>query len=178
MLKAFLILTIPICAIVGALSPAAEVAFLELHSADGRPVQLEPGGRFGHVAIRYRGQWLHAHPHCGVELTDSLEEYGDQVVVIKNEARPEPTDEQVLIWLGKPFDRTYRWDNPIATYCTRLVAELLGVKPTPMLFSSELWQNHFMRTVGTPGLSPDELYRALLEQDFHVQPNCETELAR
>src|SRR6185437_157550 len=74
---------------------ASDVAFLEYYLPDGRPVQLEPGGRFMHTAIRYRGHWLHAHPHRGVELIDDLFEYGHAVQILHNPDIPEPTPEQV-----------------------------------------------------------------------------------
>src|SRR5690349_15065403 len=112
---------------------AAEVAFLE-ERLGGHLVQLEPNGRFFHVAIRYGDKWFHAHPHGGVTLIDDLDRYGDQIVVLRNDSVPGPTPAQVRRWLGKGFDTDFSWNNPYGTYCSRLVAEILGVPPQPMEF--------------------------------------------
>lgn len=152
---------------------SAEVAFIEVLQ-DGKPVQLEPGGRFYHVAIRYQGQWLQAHPHGGVTLVKDIRPYGDRFLIMENSEVPEPGPAQVARWLGKPFDFSYTWDNPKATYCTRLVAELLGVPPQLMTFKSEHWKNHFHKAEGEPGLSPDKLFKELVRQRY--KPSCEGDL--
>jgi hypothetical protein len=149
---------------------AADVLFIEVHQ-NGRPIQLEPGGRFFHVAIRYKGQWLQAHPHGGVSLVDDIRHYGDRFVMLSNPSVPEPADDYVRRWLGKPFDFTYNWFNEKANYCTRLAAEALGVPPQPMSFAADVWKRHFVRPEGEPGLSPDKLYAELLKRGF--TPSCE-----
>ncbi|MGZ3723930.1 MAG: hypothetical protein ACXVA9_13395, partial [Bdellovibrionales bacterium] len=95
---------------------AVEVAFLEVHDQHGRPIQLEPGGRFMHVAIRYGKHWLHAHSRGGVELIDDFKGIGDKVIILDNPRMPEPTLQDFEFWLGKPFDYKYIWENPQATY--------------------------------------------------------------
>src|SRR6266404_5567871 len=141
-------------------SHAAEVAFLEIHDRNGRPVQLEPGGRFMHVAIRIGDKWLHAHSRAGVELFDDLDEVGNRALILRNRSVPEPTWIDYQHWLGKSFDFRYSWTRPDATYCSRLVADLLGVAPLPMEFAAEIWKDHVYReeALGTKGLSPDDLF--------------------
>lgn len=151
-------------------SPAATVAFLELQR-DGRRVELERGGRygdrFGHVAIRVGRQWLHAHPDGGVTLVDDIADYGFGVVVLTNVQWPDPSETEVRRWLGKPFDRKYRWNNPEATYCSRLVADLLHVLPEPMNFDAPVWDpvREFM-PVGQLGVSPGDVWDALVARGF------------
>lgn len=158
---------------------AVEVAFLEFHNEDGRRVELEPGGRFVHVAIRIDGRWLHAHTHEGVALIDSLEEYGHRIIRLENPLLPDPKLDQFVYWLGKPFDMTYSWRNPKATYCTRLVAELLNVPPQPMQFASDHWRLASVKPIGEPGLSPDDLFRILKQRGFKESArSCEDFLAR
>jgi len=152
---------------------AAKVAFIEVDH-QGRRIELEPGGRFFHVAIRYKGFWLQAHPHGGVSLVKDIKPYGDRFTFLEKTDESEPAPEYVAKWLGKPFDYTYRWDHPAANYCTRLVAEALGVPPQPMDFSAAIWDRHFVRPQGEPGLSPDKLYVALLARGY--RPTCEGDL--
>lgn len=157
---------------------AVEVAFLEFHTDDGQVVELEPGGRYLHVAIRVGGQWLHAHTHQGVVLVDTLEPYGHRIIRLVNHTIPDPKPEMVATWLGKPFDRTYSWYNPEATYCTRLVADLLGISPQPMTFASRHWKNSSMIPVGQLGLSPDDLFWILRTRGFSIKAHdCEDFLA-
>ncbi|HMN68758.1 MAG TPA: hypothetical protein PKC28_09505 [Bdellovibrionales bacterium] len=152
---------------------AAEVAFIAKKS-DGKLVELEPGGHFLHVAIRVGDQWLHAHTWRGVELVDSIRDFGDEFVYMANPSVPEPGAEQVRAVLGKPFDMDFRWYEHGKTYCTRLIAELLDVKPRPMKFTGLYW-----RTIGVkpghrePGLSPDELFDELARRDFTPGGRCE-----
>jgi hypothetical protein len=151
---------------------AATVAFLELRDENGNTIQLEPGGRFGHVAIWLDGMWLHAHPERGVDLVFDIEEYGYDIEILVNNSWASPTWHQAYPWLGKPFDMQYRWNCLDATYCSRLVAELLGVPPRPMEFKSEIWARHTHRAVGELGLSPDELYKDLLLRGFRPRKDC------
>jgi len=152
---------------------AADVAFLEVHGNDGKPIQLEPGGRFVHVAIRHGRRWLHAHSHRGVELIDNLTDYGDDIVILQNPRIPDPPFQAFDSWVGKPFDFKYIWNNPLATYCTRLVAELLRVEPSVMTFDASAWKLHRYRAVGELGLSPDDLFEVLLERGFQPVDKCE-----
>ena len=154
---------------------AAEIVFLVGHQ-NGQVVQLEPDGQFFHVAIRYRGKWLHAHPHAGVELVDSVLPYGDGFMVMRHDGVPEPDAAAVAAWLGKSFDRTFRWDSTEATYCTRLVAELLGIPPRPMQFTSPMWEKFVGVSRGGLGLSPDELAEELFARGFRPVKHCERAL--
>lgn len=135
------------------------VAFLEQRWPDGRLVQLEPGGRFSHTAIKIGRKWLHAYPSTGVDLVYNIERYGDHVVYLRNDAYSSPTLWQVQKWIGKPFDWAYRWAVENSTYCSRLVAELLHIPPRSL------------------GLSPDELYEELLKRGFKPVGRCEEVLS-
>ncbi len=153
---------------------AARVVFIELHK-DGKPVELEPRGSFFHVAIRYKGMWLQAHSQGGVTLVDDIRPYGDVFLVLENKDYPEPSDEFVKQWLGKPFDFGYTWDSPHSNYCSRLVAQVLGVPPQRMSFASAIWKDHYRKPLGKPGLSPDKLFHELLQRGFKAIP-CQHEL--
>lgn len=153
---------------------AARVVFLELHQ-NGMPVALEPGGRFFHVAIQYREHWLQAHSHGGVSLVKDIRDYGDAFMVLDNPDCADPDPAFVERWLGKPFDFSYAWENPKATYCTRLVADILRVPPQPMSFAADIWKHHYHKPDGEPGLSPDKLYAELLRRGFKSVP-CALEL--
>ena len=164
--------------LISAQALASEVAFLEVNGRDGKPIQLEPGGRFMHVAIRYKSQWLHAHAQGGVELVDSLKGFGDKILYLENPNIPDPAYEDFEYWLGRRFDYTYTWGNPIATYCTRLLAELLNIEPAGMNFDSGHWGLHAYReeAIGKVGLSPDDLYKILI--DLGYNPECERRLVK
>lgn len=151
---------------------AAEVVFVVGHR-DGRLVQLEPDGRFFHVAIRYQGRWLQAHSHNGVELVDTILPFGDGFQILRHPDVPEPSSAQIEAWLGKGFDQSYSWDCATATYCTRLVANLLGVPPRPMTFDAEVWARYGMAPRGALGLSPDELHAELIARGFRPVSRCE-----
>lgn len=151
----------------------ATVAFLELRFADGKLVQLEPGGRFAHVAIKAGNKWLHAHTERGVDLVEDIRHYGADVVYLTNDSYPEPSEEYIRSWLGKPFDRAFRWYYKAANYCTRLVATWLGVQPRPMGFSAEAWKNMPSAPRGRVGLSPDELFEELIQRGFTPVKQCE-----
>jgi hypothetical protein len=145
---------------------AAEVAFIESYDHNGRRVQLELNGQFMHVAIRVGAYWFHAHPSTGVELTPTLERYGHRIVRLVNKAISDPSSEQVYRWLGKGFDHSYSWGNHDSTYCSRLVANLLGIGPLPMQFAAERWQVIPQKPVGELGLSPDDLFRILRSSGY------------
>jgi hypothetical protein len=157
---------------------AADVAFFEVHDKSGKPFQLEPGGRFMHVAIRYGDLWLHAHPKGGVSLIRDITMYGDETVILRDSRRPDPSFSTFVSWLGKPFDYSYRWGNPASTYCSRIVAEVLGIEPLIMDFSSEHWKLHLGRNEGGLGLSPDDLYKILREAGWLEVHDCERRLEK
>jgi hypothetical protein len=157
---------------------AVEVAFVEAYK-DGKMIQLEPGGRFYHVAIRVGDQWLHAHPHKGVDAVADLEPYGHKFYFLRHDLIPEPAREWMQARLGMPFDRTYSWDNPQATYCTRIIAEYLGIQPRTMSFNGQHWlipenvARGELSSRGKQGLSPDELYTELVNRGFTPVSRCE-----
>ncbi len=151
---------------------AAEVVFIEAYQ-DGKLIQLEPNGRFYHVAIRVGDKWVHAHPHRGVDVVDDLTIYGHKFYYLHNEAVPEPSKEWLAKWVGKPFDFFFRWGNPTATYCTRLIAEFFGIRPHPMQFKADHWAEKYGLARGELGLSPDDLYNELIERDFVPFSRCE-----
>lgn len=145
---------------------AAEVVFLEIHDREGKPIQLEPEGRFAHVAIRTGEKWLHAYPYEGVTLIDDFGDYGHAYMRMRNSSIPDPSPEKIKAWLGKPFDHLFLWDNPMATYCSRLVADLLDIAPRPMDFDSSYWRTVQGAPKGRLGLSPDELFVELWRRGF------------
>lgn len=145
---------------------AAEVAFIESYDLNGKRIQLEPNGQFMHVAIRVGDYWLHAHPASGVELIPTLERYGHRIIRLINEDVPEPSPELFFHWLGKGFDHAFTWEDPERTYCSRLVANMLGIAPLPMQFAAERWQVVQQKRIGSLGLSPDDLYSILLDKGY------------
>lgn len=153
---------------------AVDVIFIE-QEHKGQLVQLEPGGRFFHVAIRYQGAWLHAYPPA-VAFTSNILQFGQRFVTLRNPYLPEPEYRFVSSWLSKPFDQTYSWNNPLGTYCSRLVAEALGIAPKPMSFATEHWNPIRKGDEGQLGLSPDDLYAALIKMGFRPVSRCELAL--
>ncbi len=143
-------------------SAVVEVAFIEMRTPDGKVLQLEKGGRFAHIAISYRGQWLHAHPFYGVEVVESekLERIGVIKEVLTVSELVSLDNEEVARFLGKPFDSSYSWSDE-KIYCSELVGKLLRLKPLPMDFSAEVWPERYRKLNGAPGLSPDGIYRIL-----------------
>lgn len=161
--RIFLILSL-ILALLCPLAQASRVAFLEIHDAHGNLIQYEKGGRFGHIAISYKGGWLHAYPRFGViwvRNTKELSRFGVVAKIIELPSFSEPSERVVNQLLGLPYDYRYSWSNA-AFYCSELVGKILGLKPVPMDFSAPIWG---MRTQKLPrgelGLSPDYIYRVL-----------------
>jgi hypothetical protein len=139
-----------------------QVAFIELRTASDELVQMEPGGRFGHTAISYRGKWLHAHPWRGVEWVEIgvIEKVGKVADILTLPGADEISEELVNAYLGRPFDRDFLWDDE-KIYCSELIAKLLTLEPKPMYFDPALWPERYQRLNGLPGISPDEIYRRL-----------------
>jgi hypothetical protein len=138
------------------------VAFIELRTASGELVQMEPDGRFGHTAISYRGKWLHSHPWRGVEWVslDVIEKVGKVAEILTLPDEAELPEEIVNGYLGRPFDREFLWDDD-KIYCSELIAKLLGMEPRPMFFDPALWPESYRKLNGLPGISPDEIHRRL-----------------
>jgi hypothetical protein len=139
-----------------------QVAFLEVTTYLGKPVLLEDGGRFAHVAISFRGEWLHSHPIRGVEVTSlkNLQKIGKITRIVTLPERSPPDDATVRKMLGRAYDQEYSWTDQ-RYYCSELVAKLLEIPAEPMVFSPKYWPPQFQRLNGSPGVSPDGLYRAL-----------------
>jgi hypothetical protein len=157
-----------------AVSPAhagVKVAFLEFYTPDGRLIQLEPDGRFAHVAISYGEGWLHAHPFRGVEVisSESLAKMGKIASVVSIPQLKEIPEKMAVQFLGKPYDAEFSWSDD-RIYCSELIAKIFGLKPEPMHFDPRLWPKRYQALEGLPGLSPDKVYRRLLTVGEVVQP--------
>lgn len=147
---------------------ATEIVFFQGRHLDGSIHQLEPGGSFFHAAIRVGNQWLHAYPGRGVEMINNLATISDGVFVLQNPGGPELKMSDIEGWLGLPFDFSYRWANPNATYCARLIADILNIPPQTMKFAAPIWANqvHPQHIAGELGLSPDDLFIALVKMGY------------
>lgn len=139
---------------------AVEVAFLEIELPGKGVLQLEPGGKFAHIAISYRDGWLHSHPRTGVAWTRMIERFGRVSVVLAHPELPDPTPQQAANYLGRPYDRHYSWTDE-RIYCSELVAKLLHIPPEPMLFDAPVWSRRRPSIEARYGLSPDDLFRIL-----------------
>lgn len=130
-------------------------------------VELEPGGRFVHVAISYQNGWLHVHPRRGVEWRKSLPKLGFLSEILHNSQVPDPNPEVVAKWLGLPYDFQFRWEATDSSYCSKLVAQLLNIAPSPMEFDENIWgKDTADQARGKLGISPDEVFRALLKRGY------------
>ncbi|MES3036963.1 MAG: YiiX/YebB-like N1pC/P60 family cysteine hydrolase [Bdellovibrionota bacterium] len=142
-------------------SNGPSVAFLEHYDTNGNLVQLEPGGRFYHMAISFQGKWLQAHPYQGVVLVDidELEKMGTVTEIVRVNS-PELTLEDIKPYLGLRYDQNFSWDDD-KMYCSELVAKLLNIQPIPMVFAPGLWPPQYQQYNGLPGISPDKIYLLL-----------------
>jgi len=133
------------------------VAFLEVYDSQGKLIQYEPGGRFGHVALEINQKWLQSYPGEGVQLI-SWQELRKRGVVAQVLLIPGTlTFLEIQAYLGMPFDFQYSWDNQ-AFYCSELLGKLLGIAPGPMRFNHDVWPPSYWHLEGLPGLSPDRLH--------------------
>lgn len=141
-----------------------QVAFIEIRNYYGQIIQLEPGGRFAHSAISYKGQWLQAHPVRGVELVpiETIRKMGEIKEMLDVPGLEELDSAKVEAMLGKPFDHGYVWDDE-KIYCSELIAKLLDLPTKPMVFS-DTWPWQYQQLNGLPGLSPDGVYQVLSAQ--------------
>lgn len=141
-------------------SARTRIAFLKFYQ-NGKLVQYEEGGRFSHTAIQFDDigdQWLNAYPEEGVAVISlaRLRQHGVVAEII--EIPHTLTLAQVQPYLGLPFDFWYSWDDR-AIYCSELIGKLLAVPTHPMKFNRAVWPKNYWKLDGTPGLSPDALYR-------------------
>ena len=145
-----------------------EVAFFEVRMYDGRVLQLEENGLYAHVAIRTPLGWMHSRPGHGVEVAQSLKDIGNAKEVLVSRWTPDIEANIALSLIGVPYDNEFNWDDRHSTYCSKLVAQLLGVPPNPMQFTGPYWEK--LKTPhpseGKPGISPDELYRELINLGY------------
>lgn len=145
----------------GSAQAKVRIAFLETYDANGHLVQYEPGGRFSHSAIQFDelgNQWLNAYPVEGVAIIslETLQHHGKIADVV--EIPVDLTMADVQPYLGKPFDYWYSWSDD-AIYCSELIGKLLHVPTKPLHLNHEVWPKNYWKLEGTPGLSPDELWR-------------------
>jgi hypothetical protein len=154
-------------------SATVSVAFFEMYDHRQQRVELEKGGRFYHVAISTEAGWLHVSPKDGVELFESLDQVALKTVVLTDETRPTLSLQDIAPYLNLPFDYGYRWNSKNSTYCSKLVANLLKIKPLPMTFESSHWKWAQLPSRRGKGLSPDDLYAALKgRKNFKEQTAC------
>ena len=145
-----------------------KLAFFQVYKPDGSVVQLEKGGVFAHVAISVKGGWLHAHPNRGVEIVRNLNDVGfkDFKIEILSSNRPPILYRDNKNYYGLPYDSSYSWDES-KVYCSELIAKILGLKPFPMSFDSEIWGASHPEK-GQVGISPDEVYEATIDLGFYL----------
>jgi hypothetical protein len=136
-----------------------QVAFIEIRDRFGNIHQLEPGGRFSHIAISYKGRWLHAHPYRGVEVIDSadLKKIG-AVTIVSLPEYSELTSDKLKTYINKPYGTGFSWSDD-TYYCSKLVGKILGMSPEPMSFNAVVWKSS--KHIGDVGLSPDDIYRKI-----------------
>lgn len=148
------------------------IAFLEVKAPDGHNLQLVSNGRFAHVALSYRGHWLHTDPYRGVEVVSQLdlEKIGQLTTIIVVNDHAEPSDDFVRSIVGTPYERNFSWSSPYF-YCSKLVAIFLGLKPIPMEFNPQVWGPSYARLNGQPGISPDEVFTQLTRRGYQVIKN-------
>ena len=162
---------------------AATVAFLELTKPDGEVVRLgdtvdgaAPTTHFAHVAVRIGTQWVHAYPGRPVEVIAGLGGISQKIVYLHNPDVPMPTLAQVQPWLGRKFDRQYRWDSEDATHCSRFASNLVAadIAPSPMSFAGETWRHAGPLPRGAMGLGPNKLFAELKKRHWReIQPCAE-----
>lgn len=147
------------------------VAFLEAVNRNGLPVQLSPGEQFYHVAIEVDGLWYDSLPKRQVIGRAKLQiPSGTFLSLVVEHADIVIPKERVRRFVGWEFDFSYSWTKSGKTYCSRLVANILGVEPSPMLFMGPHWRmsNVSKSQAGKLGISPDELLGALKEMNFDI----------
>lgn len=93
------LLSLPLCSFA-----SIEVAFIEIRNDKNEIIQLEPGGQYAHLAISYRGNWLHSYPPNGVEVISQqdLEKIGTIKTIVTVSAIESVNEEVVRYYLGRP----------------------------------------------------------------------------
>ncbi len=145
-----------------------EVAFFQVKDEHGKIYSSEPGGQFYHSAVKTDMGWVEVHVYYGVHVaTDNIYQRKEFTLSLINNELPGITESQVKEWLGKPFDYTFNWSTQNSSYCSKLVANLLDPNILPLPFQSSEYvypSGKRIKYSDTVGLSPDDLYKILLEE--------------
>ncbi|MCB9025868.1 MAG: hypothetical protein H6625_06095 [Bdellovibrionaceae bacterium] len=139
-----------------------QIAFLEFYNQEGTLVSLERGGRFGHVAISYKGGWLHSYPPRPVEWVPDLNSFGVVSEIFDVYHLPNYNDEFFAKELGKISTIDSEWEDTESTYCAKLVGQILGIPPRPNKWDAPIWRQQELETYSEFGLSPDDIYEHLI----------------
>ena len=143
-----------------------KVAFVTTQKTNGQIVQFEDGGHFSHIAISYQGLWLHADPREGVTLSENLNDLGTHYTFLSHPQLQEPSPEFVHSVLGMKFNMFAHWQDASATYCSKFIGKYFSLIPAPMTFASPDWQGIKDLPIGQLGMSPDDIFRQLLNRGF------------
>jgi len=138
-------------------------------------------GELTHVAISYKGKWLHSHPsrvsgrlvsHPGVHLTQNLTELGLNFIVFENLNVPDPTDDFYDKFKDMSFNMFAEWNSTTETHCSIIGGKFLKMNPLPMKFKSSVWRLHEAQVKsmrGKPGLSPLDIFKNIeADPAYHV----------
>jgi hypothetical protein len=150
-------------------SPVRVAFFIGLDH-EKRQIELSPGDSYFHVAIQIEGQWYHASVDFGVSKVKELLSLSDESLYLKvilESTSLVVSQDAIAPFLGLPFDYTHSWSRQDATNCTKFIAKILGVEPSPMTFESSYWRLSKGTKKNELGLSPDELYEALINKGFY-----------
>lgn len=126
---------------------SVKVAFFEHRTKDGQLQPIEEGGHLYHVAIQNGEVWMNAKPYYGVHEVSDVRVVGDLYSVIEIPFTPAMEDFERQ--RGKTFNMHTDWRDVHTTYCSKLVAQILNIRPIPL-----------KKGIGL-GLSPDDLYLIL-----------------
>ena len=145
------------------------VAFFEAYDHTGAVIRLLPESKYFHVAIQIEDVWYHTDQDEGVTVLESFSDLGPQFqlksILVNHDLYLQKSE--IKPYLKMPFDLYYDWHDPNTTYCSKLIAKLLKVKPSLNLFKSSYWALAHGIKKGKEGISPDELYKKLLEKGFY-----------
>lgn len=146
------------------------VAFFEAYDHNGKVIRLLPESDYFHVAIQIEDVWYHTDQYEGVAVLKRLSDLGPQFKLKSLLASVDKALSTSAIepFLKLPFNFYYDWDDPNTTYCSKLVANLLGVEPSVNLFESPYWSQAYGVKKGEKGISPDELFEKLSKNGFYL----------
>lgn len=131
-------------------------------------------GEFSHVAISYKGKWLHSMPKKtngrlnlseGVSIISNLSDVGLEYVIFENKDLVEPTEDFYNEHKHKSFNILADWNSLTETHCSILIGKFFQITPKPMRFKEKFWRGLDVKKMkGTLGLSPSEIYTDLIER--------------